>query len=241
MSGGGAFVVTPLSRSGKLPDVYPLVRGHTAAVLDTAWSPFDDHLIASGGEDSRVQLTRIDDAALEAAYAEGAQVEDIKPLPTNLTHNGRKVGHVVWHPTAQNILASASADIKLWDIEKQTAGIELIAHPDMVQSLAFNSTGSLLVTTCKDKKLRLFDVRASNSPVSIAESHSGVKGSRVCWLGSLDKIVTTGFSKMSDRQIFLWDAGRLDKPVKQITVDTSSGTLMPFWSDNGILFVAGKG
>lgn len=107
--------------------------------------------------------------------------------------------------------------------------------------MAFNSTGALLATTCKDKKLRLFDVRASQDPVRIADSHTGVKGSRVCWLGSLDRIATTGFSRMSDRQLFLWDTGSLDKPVKQITVDTSSGTLMPFWSDNNILFVAGKG
>ena len=189
----------------------------------------------------RIQITRVDDAALQAAWVEGAEVQDIKPLPTNLTHGGRKAGHVVWHPTASGVLASASADIRIWDVEQQVCQIELVAHPDMVQSMSFNSTGALIATTCKDKKLRLFDVRASTSPVSIAESHTGVKGSRVCWLGNLDRIVTTGFSRMSDRQVFLWDSGKLDKPIKQLTVDTSSGTLMPFWSDNHILFLAGKG
>ena len=189
----------------------------------------------------RVQITRIDDAQLEAAWTEGEEVEDIKPLPTNLTHGGRKAGHVVWHPTASGVLASASADIRIWDVEAQIAQIELQAHPDMVQSLAFNSTGALMATTCKDKKLRLFDVRAGSAPVSVADSHTGVKGSRVCWLGTHDRIVTTGFSRMSDRQVFLWDSGNLEKPIKHMTIDTSSGTLMPFWSDNNILFLAGKG
>lgn len=36
-SGGGAFAVIPLGDVGKLPDVIPLYRGHTGAVLDTDW------------------------------------------------------------------------------------------------------------------------------------------------------------------------------------------------------------
>ena len=36
-SGGGAFAVIPVDERGKLPDVMPLFRGHTAAVLDTDW------------------------------------------------------------------------------------------------------------------------------------------------------------------------------------------------------------
>jgi coronin-1B/1C/6 len=240
-SGGGAFLVVPLNKPGKIPDIYPLVRGHSGPVLDTAWSPFDDELIASGGEDSKVQLTRINEDALLAAWQEGVEVQDIKPLPVNLSHGGKKVGNVQWHPTAQGVLATSAADIRLWDVENQTPTIVLQAHPDLVQSFSFNSTGSLLATTCKDKKLRLFDIRASTLPVQTSESHSGVKGSRVVWLGNLDRMVTTGFSRMSDRQVFLWNAGSLDKPIKQMTIDTSSGTLMPFWSDNNVLFLAGKG
>lgn len=61
-------------------------------------------------------------------------------------------------------------------------------------------------------------------------------------MGNLDRIATTGFSKLSDRQVFLWDSGSLEKPVKQLNIDASSaGTLMPFWSDNNLLFLAGKG
>lgn len=46
-SGGGAFAVIPLEERGKLPDVIPLFRGHTAAVLDTDWYDDLDTLFAS--------------------------------------------------------------------------------------------------------------------------------------------------------------------------------------------------
>jgi len=46
---------------------------------------------------------------------------------------------------------------------------------------------------------------------------------------------------MSDRQLFLWDAKNLKEPIKQETIDTSSGILMPFYdNDTKLLFLAGK-
>lgn len=241
-SGGGAFCVVPLDHPGKIPDIFPLCRPHSGQVLSTAFNPFDDYLIASGGEDSKVALTKINPDYLEAAWNAEVETQDLLPIPDlNLSHGGKKVGNLEWHPTASNVLASAAADIKLWDLNAQRAGSELNPHPDIVQSFSFNHTGSLLATTCKDKKLRVFDVRASKDPISIADSHAGVKGSRVIWAGAHDRLITTGFSRMSDRQIFLWNASQLEKPLKQMLVDTSSGMLMPFFSDNNVLFVAGKG
>ena len=55
-------------------------------------------------------------------------------------------------------------------------------------------------------------------------------------MGDLDRIATTGFSKMSDRQVSLWEASSLTN-IKTTTIDQSSGVLMPFWSDNNILFL----
>ncbi len=55
-------------------------------------------------------------------------------------------------------------------------------------------------------------------------------------MGDKDTLATTGFSRMSDRQIGIWETGSL-KNIKMTTVDQSSGVLMPFWSDNNILFV----
>ena len=56
-------------------------------------------------------------------------------------------------------------------------------------------------------------------------------------MGDKDRIATTGFSKMSDRQVALWETGGLSN-LKTITIDQTSGVLMPFWTDNNILYLA---
>jgi len=116
----------------------------------------------------------------------------------------------------------------------------LVGHGDAIQSIAFNPTGTVLATTCRDRKLRLFDPRAGGDAVRITDGHGGVKGARVTWMGDLDRLATTGFSKMSDRQVSIWETSALGN-VKTISVDQSSGVVMPFWTDNNILFLAGKG
>lgn len=154
-----------------------------------------------------------------------------------------KVGHVQFHPVASNVLASASTDlsIKLWDIEKGQEKQELIGHTEIIQSMSWNYNGSLLATTCRDKRLRIFDVR-SNQVVQEGPGHQGIKGSRVVWLGESNRLATTGFSKMSDRQLNLWNSDDLSKPMKSEFIDTSSGVIMPFYdNDNSILYLAGKG
>lgn len=99
-SGGGAFAVLPHSQVGKfcenenkkrvnvtdyyigkLPENYPLYRGHTGPVLDTDFNPFNDYVIASGGEDSKVMIWNIPEE-----YAEGQ--EEVTPV-LKLSGHGR--------------------------------------------------------------------------------------------------------------------------------------------------------
>ena len=61
-------------------------------------------------------------------------------------------------------------------------------------------------------------------------------------MGDSNRLATTGFSKTSDRQIFIWDATNLEKPLKSTNLDTSSGVIMPFYDGNSnMLYLAGKG
>mgnify|MGYP000312415204 CR=1 FL=1 len=234
----------PLAQPGKLPDVYPLCRGHTSAVLDTAFSPFDDRVVVSGGDDAHVSVWNVapEDirGCLEAAKVSGS-MDDIKPRATFLGGK-RRVGHVEFHPTAAHVVAAATGDhaIKLFDIEKQAPRVELHGFGDAIQSMAFDQTGSTIVATCRDRKLRMFDVRAPDA-VQVTDGHGGIKGARAIWCGDKPRIITTGFSKMSERQMFLWDVTQLTKPIKTVSLDSSNGIIMPFWSDNNIVFLAGKG
>ncbi|KAJ3103779.1 Coronin-2B [Phlyctochytrium planicorne] len=230
--GGGAFAVIPLATTGKLDP--PLFVGHTGAVLDTDFNPFNDHIVASGAEDCRVMVW---------AIPEGGLKQNIEAPVLTLNGHGRKVGHVLFHPTAENVLASASGDftVKLWDISTGKERQELAGHTELIQSLAWSYDGAQLVTCCKDKKIRVFDVR-SNTIVQEAAGHAGVKGSRVTHFGPSDKFATTGFSRSSERQIFVWDAKNLSEPLKQENIDTASGLLIPHFDvDTSMLYIAGKG
>ena len=243
--GGGAFAVIPLSERGRLPERIPMFRGHTAAVLDTDWSPFNDSLIASGSDDGKVFIWTVpDNFTLHSDEDEGPA--DVSPV-SRLAGHSRKVGHVLFHPSAENVLATSSGDytVKLWDIASGASN-HCLRHGDVVQSLAWSTNGSMLATTCRDKKLRVWDPRQERAAHEVP-GHSGAKNSRVVWLtGDVggDKLATTGFSKMSDRQLGHWDLNNLaDGPVGGFQLlDSISGVCMPFWDEGTkCLYLAGKG
>lgn len=245
-SGGGSFAILPLPSPfhgingfpHKLPDTLPLARSHTAAVLDTDWSPHNDAIVASGAEDGKVMIWKVEPSAFEGWGSDDFVAKDFEPV-LRLDGSARKIGQVLFHPTAANVIASASGDhvVKLWDLANPEEPRSVLGpHGDAIQGIAFNPSGTLLATTSRDKKIRLFDPRTGGDPVRITDGHAGIKGSRIVWLGDHDRIATTGFSRMSDRQIATWETGSLGN-IKTLTIDQSSGVLMPFWSDNNILFL----
>ena len=241
-SGGGAFAVIPLSERGKLPDRIPLFRGHTAAVLDTDWNPFHDDLLASASDDGKIALWKVPQDFSVRPNVKSDEVEDVSPV-SKLSGHPRKVGHVLFNPTAENVLASASGDytVKLWDLENSSARLTL-NHGDVIQSLSWSANGALLVTTCRDKKIRVWDTRTEKHVVE-TPGHSGAKNSRVVWMGEHDRFATTGFSKMSDRQLGLWDIRAAREPLDGFQIlDQISGVCVPFWDEGtNVLYLAGKG
>ena len=139
---------------GRLDPEHGRVGGHTQDVLDIAWNPFDDNMIASSSEDASVKIWQIPDEGL------GKEILS-EPLLTLSDCHQRKVHQVLWHPVASNILLSASTDplIVIWNLETGEAAIEIDCHPDIIYSISWNTNGSLIATTCKDKKIRTIDVR----------------------------------------------------------------------------------
>ncbi|PGH23902.1 hypothetical protein AJ80_01964 [Polytolypa hystricis UAMH7299] len=238
--GGGAFAVLPIGETGKVPEQIPLCRGHTAVVLDTDWNPFNDSLIASGSDDGKVFLWTVPEGF--TLYTDADEVADIEPV-AKLPGHSRKVGHVLFNPAAENVLASSSGDytVKIWDVESGSAKLTL-KHNDVVQSMSWSANGAMMVTTSRDKKLRFWDVRQERA-VHETAGHSGAKNSRAVWMGELDRVATTGFSRMSDRQLALWDIRAPREPINGFRVlDSISGVCMPFWDDGTqCLYLAGKG
>lgn len=244
-SGGGAFAIIPLEEMGKAPDTVSLFRGHKGPVLDTAFDPFDTRTVASCSDDGNILIWKIPDNYSFHNYRdENDNVIDVVKPERILKGHSRKVGHIAFHPCAKDVLASSSIDcsVKFWNVQTGTPEFTL-QHPDLVTSFAFNHNGQLLATTSRDKKLRIWDL-SSRSIISECQGHSGAKPSRVVWLGDSDRILTTGFSRLSDRQVGIWDVNNTGKgPIDGfLVVDSSSGVLIPIFDEStSILYLAGKG
>ena len=54
---------------------------------------------------------------------------------------------------------------------------------------------------------------------------------QVVYLGDTGRLLTTGFSKFSDRQIGVWSQHDLSSPLRMDSVDSSSGVLFPFYGE----------
>ncbi|KAG8196324.1 hypothetical protein JTE90_013809 [Oedothorax gibbosus] len=234
-AGGGSFLVIPIERIGRVDVSLGRVTGHNGPVLDLQWNPFNDNIIASSSDDCTIKIWYIPDGGLQK---------------TNLTQpilvlNGhkRRAGYILWHPTAENLLFSVGFDynILVWDIGEGQLVNSLECHKDTIHSASFNRDGSLIATTCKDKRLRVIDARTGEI-LQEGICHQGSKASKVVFLGDTGRLFTTGFSRYSDRQWAVWSQHNLDAPLRIENIDSSSGVLFPFYDhDTKMVYVAGKG
>ncbi|NXN96861.1 CORO6 protein, partial [Rhinopomastus cyanomelas] len=233
--GGGAFIVLPLAKTGRVDKNHPLVTGHTAPVLDIDWCPHNDNVIASASEDTTVMVWQIPDYV---------PVRNITEPVVTLEGHSKRVSIISWHPTARNVLLSAGCDnlVILWNVG--TGEMLLVLedmHTDLIYNVGWNRNGSLLVTTCKDKKVRIIDPRKQQIIAEKDKPHDGARPIRAIFVAD-GKIFTTGFSKMSERQLGLWDLKNFEEPIVLQEMDTSNGVLLPFYdADSSIVYLCGKG
>uniref|UniRef100_A0A3P8Z6H3 Coronin n=1 Tax=Esox lucius TaxID=8010 RepID=A0A3P8Z6H3_ESOLU len=232
-SGGGSFIVIPVSQAGRIEPHHPKVCGHHGNVLDIKWNPFFENIIASCSEDSSVRIWEIPDGGLRRNMTE-AMME--------LYGHSRRVGLIEWHPTSSGILFSAGYDYKIliWNLEQGEPVKMIDCHSDVILCMSFNTDGSLLATSCKDKKLRIIEPRSGR-----VLQHANCKNhrvNRVVFLGNMKRLLTTGVSRWNTRQIALWDQEDLSMSMVEEEIDGLSGLLFPFYdADTHMLYLAGKG
>uniref|UniRef100_A0A4W5QTP3 Coronin n=1 Tax=Hucho hucho TaxID=62062 RepID=A0A4W5QTP3_9TELE len=237
-AGGGAFLVLSVHHTGKVDPLHPKVSGHRGNVLDIKWNPFNDFCIASCSEDSTVKVWDIPPHGV---------LKNLTVPWKELQGHSRRVGLIEWHPTANNVLFSTGYDyqVMIWDLDSPEAVIKnpvrtISHHTDVVLSMSFNTDGSRLATSCKDKKIRVLEPRTGNLlQEGNCKNH---KASKVLFLGNLKMLLSTGSSRWNHRQLALWDQEDLDVPLLQEDLDGSSGVLFPFYDpDTHMLYIAGKG
>ncbi|XP_078598527.1 coronin-1C-like isoform X3 [Branchiostoma floridae x Branchiostoma japonicum] len=234
-AGGGCFLVLPIEKAGRVPNNPPMVAGHRAAVLDIQWSPFDDTIIASCSEDMTIKVWVIPEKGLEESITEPeASLESV---------HQRRVGFIAWHPSAHNILMSAGSDnfVVIWNVGTEEPLSLIECHTDILWSCGWNYNGTRIVTTCKDKTLRVIDPRTGDVISERKKAHDGAKPQRAVYLKD-GRVFTTGFSRMSERQYALWDDNNLSEPITLEEIDTSNGVIFPFYDpDNNMVYLGGKG
>lgn len=114
-------------------------------------------------------------------------------------------------------------------------------HSNYILSLSWNWMGNQILTTAKDRKVRIFDPR-SNAMVSEVEADKSAKGSLATWLGKRDQIFTVGFSQNSERVFKMYDPKNMSAPIIENTIDIASSVLVPHYDeDTSIMYLAGRG
>uniref|UniRef100_A0A3Q2ZQL5 Coronin 2A n=1 Tax=Kryptolebias marmoratus TaxID=37003 RepID=A0A3Q2ZQL5_KRYMA len=150
-AGGGSFLVLPIHHTGRVEPHHPRVCGHSGRVLDVKWNPFDDFCIASCSEDCTIW----------EIPACGVQ-QDITRAKKTLIGHSRRVAMIEWHPTAENLLLSSAYDYK---VRRPVRVVLMPVHhrypsEALLLSVSFNSDGSRLAVTSKDRRVRVLDPRA---------------------------------------------------------------------------------
>uniref|UniRef100_A0AAR2KM78 Coronin n=1 Tax=Pygocentrus nattereri TaxID=42514 RepID=A0AAR2KM78_PYGNA len=210
-AGGGSFIVIPVTQSGRIDPHHPKVCGHQGNVLDIKWNPFHENIIASCSEDSSVsEITVI-------------------TMQINLLSTIQTIQEMYF-----------KIIILIWNLEIGEPVKMIDCHTDVILCVSFNTEGSLLATTCKDKKLRVIEPRSGQ--VLQEANCKNHKVNRVVFLGNMKRLLTTGVSRWNTRQIALWDQEDLSMPIIEEEIDGLSGLLFPFYdADTHMLYLAGKG
>ncbi|KAB5581315.1 hypothetical protein PHYPO_G00174160 [Pangasianodon hypophthalmus] len=235
-AGGGAFLVLSINHTGKVDPHHPRISGHRGNVLDIKWNPFNDFCIASCSEDTTVKIWDIP--------KHGVMKNITVPLK-ELQGHSRRVGLIEWHPTASNILFSTGYDyqVMVWNLNTPELVIKnpvrsIKIHTDVVLSMSFNTDGSRIATSCKDKKIRIIDPRTG---ALLQETNTKThRASKVMFLGNLKMLLRMGESRVLEQSAK--SPEDLSQPSFLEDLDGSSGVLFPFYDpDTHMLYIAGKG
>jgi len=231
----GAIGVVPLSLKGAISSEFPLILSEDNTINDLCFSPFDDCLLATAGNDGIAALWKIPEEGL---------TNNLTTPMISIPTTDKRLLSVEFHPLASNVMIclDAGKQIKFFDIEKNGEQLSLPDnHKGLIANISWNYDGSLMATSSKDKSIRIFDPRA-NRMIAETQSHQGAKAGRVLWTGKRDLIFTVGFGKGSEREYALYDPRKIDQRLILTQIDSGTSTLFPFYEpDNGIILLAGKG
>lgn len=232
-SGGGAVGIFNTTKFERVKGDFPLIRGHTAIVTDIKFSPFNAGLLATSSDDGTVKLWSIPQEGL---------TEDIREETQKFTGHLKKAGLINFNPVVNEVIATAGNDndIFVWNITNAEE-IFKIKTEDHAFNIEWSSNGSLLGAMHKDKKLRLYDIRASTQASLTTDGHGTSKIQRMSFADG-SYIFSSGFNAGGYREVRLYDTRSFEKPLHSHKIDTLQGMLSNYYDeDTGMAYFYGKG
>lgn len=234
--GGGPVYVSPIDKFGKVEPECPVVNGHKGAVIDIAFSPFNSSIMCTASVDCTIKLWNIDET--NHSFSENDSF-----FTSIHSHSLRCIA---FSPTVNNMIVTCSQDqvTRLFDIERKE-GISTINTEAICNNISFNYDGTVLVHACKNKSLRLMDLRAPMISLKTNDDARLGANVRAAWCSrsqNVDVILTT-CSISGQRFCQCWDPRKLGtEPICSKIIDSESGSLFPMYDESSsICYIAGKG
>ncbi|XP_063962211.1 coronin-1A-like [Lytechinus pictus] len=231
--GGNSLLVLPHSKTGRIATDPPqLSQG--AAIIDIAWSPFNDNLIASSDENGFVNFWVISDEGV---------TENCEEPSLSMKAHEKRCSMIRWHPLAENVLLTAGMDSRVcvWNMDDASIIVD-IKTTDVVQDLCWSPDGKKFATASKDKKIRIYNGRTGQLEQELA-GHDSPREMRISLLKD-NKLLTTGFTRESRREYKLMKLKDHGEPecLLQDQLDQTNAPLYIFADpDLNIVYLVGKG
>lgn len=232
-SGGGAIGVFKNREFMRVQNTCPLIRGHKGIVTDLKFSPFNPYLLASSSEDGTVKLWNIPEDGLK---------DDVRDETQAYGAHGKKAVLVSWSPTVKEVIATLGNDhdLHVWDITSSNTLYKIKLEDSSAFSLEWNSNGTLIGALNKNKRLHIYDVRASASVLS-TEAHESGKIQKMNFADG-PYVFSTGFHAKGHREMKLYDTRNFSEVVQSHKIDTLQGMLSNYYDeDTGIAYLYAKG
>ncbi|XP_062275197.1 katanin p80 WD40 repeat-containing subunit B1 [Scomber scombrus] len=231
-------------------------EAHSSSVSCLALGKSSGRLLATGGQDCRVNIWAVSKANCimsltghknpvecvqfnlsEEQVVAGSQsgsirvwdLEAAKILRTLMGHKSN-VTSLGFHPFG-DFLASSSMDtnIKLWDVRRKGYVFRYKGHTQAVRSLAFSPDGKWLASASDDCTVKLWDLTQGKT---ITEFRAHTAAVNIVQFHPNEYLLASG---SSDRSTKLWDLEKFSM-IGSLEGDTSPVRCLFFSPDGGCLF-----